>query len=80
MTIVEVNELITSIYSAGEFFGYEALLENTNHPDSAEAMEDSYIISIPRDEFNELVYSNREVAKKFIEMLSNKITDKEQML
>ncbi|MEM9857691.1 MAG: response regulator [Bacteroidota bacterium] len=79
-TNVEGKELITSIYSAGEFFGYEALLENTNHPDSAEAMEDSYIISIPRDEFNELVYSNREVAKKFIEMLSNKITDKEQKL
>lgn len=74
------KELITSIYSAGEFFGYEALLENKDHPDSAEAMEDSYIISIPRDEFNELVYTNREVAKKFIELLSNKVTDKEQKL
>ncbi|MEM6360481.1 MAG: response regulator [Bacteroidota bacterium] len=76
----EGKEFITSIYSVGEFFGYEALLENKNHPDSAEAMEDSYIISVPRNEFNELVYSNREVAKKFIEMLSNKITDKEQKL
>lgn len=76
----EGKELITTIYSAGDFFGYEALLENQDHPDSAEAMEDSYIISIPRDEFNELVYTNREVAKKFIEMLSNKVTEKEQKL
>lgn len=74
------KELITAIYSAGEFFGYEALLENKNHPDSAEAMEDSYIISIPRDEFFELIYSNREVARKFIALLSNKVTDKEQRL
>ncbi len=74
------KELITAIYSAGEFFGYEALLENKDHPDSAEAMEDSYIISIPRDEFFELIYSNREVAKKFIELLSNKVSEKEQRL
>ena len=43
-------------------------------------MEDSYIISIPRDEFFELIYSNREVARKFIALLSNKVTDKEQRL
>ncbi|TRX52675.1 response regulator [Fulvivirga sp. M361] len=74
------KELITAIYSQGEFFGYEALLESKTHPDSAEAMEDSYIISVPREEFYDLVYANREVARKFIELLSNKVSDKEQKL
>lgn len=74
------KELITGIYTAGDFFGYEALLENKEHADSAETMEQSEIIFIPAEEFYELVYTNREVSKKFIEMLSNKVTEKEQKL
>ncbi|ELR71995.1 transcriptional regulator, Crp/Fnr family [Fulvivirga imtechensis AK7] len=74
------KELITGIYTAGEFFGYETLLENKEHDDSAETMEDSEIIFIPRDEFFDLVYTNRDVSRKFIEMLSNKVTEKEQKL
>lgn len=74
------KELITGIYTAGEFFGYETLLENKEHDDSAETMENSEIIFIPRDEFFDLVYTNREVSKKFIEMLSNKVSEKEQKL
>lgn len=74
------KELITGIYSQGEYFGYEALLKNTEHTDNAEAMEDSEIITMPKDEFFQLVYSNREIAKKFIELLSNKVDEKEEML
>ncbi|UII25331.1 response regulator [Fulvivirga maritima] len=74
------KELITSIYTSGDFFGYEALLENIEHPDSAETMEESEIIQIPKEEFFDLVYSNREVSRKFIEMLSNKVSEKEQKL
>lgn len=74
------KELITGIYTSGDFFGYEALLENKEHDDSAETMEASEIIYIPRTEFFDLVYSNRDVSRKFIEMLSNKVTEKEQKL
>ena len=74
------KELITSIYTTGDFFGYEALLENIEHPDSAETMEQSEVIQIPKEEFFDLVYGNREVSKKFIEMLSNKVSEKEQKL
>ncbi len=74
------KELITSIYIPGDFFGYEALLEHKEHQDSAETMESSEIILIPKDEFFELIYSNKEVSRKFIEMLSNKVLEKEQNL
>jgi len=74
------KELITGIYSKGEYFGYEALLKGTEHGDNAEAMEDTEIITMPKDEFFQLVYSNREIAKKFIELLSNKVDEKEENL
>ncbi|MEL7006360.1 MAG: Crp/Fnr family transcriptional regulator, partial [Bacteroidota bacterium] len=74
------KELITGIYTEGDFFGYEALLENKNHPDSAEAIENSEIISIPKTNFFELIYNNREVSRKFIQLLSNKISEKEEKL
>lgn len=74
------KELITGIYSKGDYFGYEALLKGNEHTDNAEAMEDSEIITMPKDEFFQLVYGNREIAKKFIEMLSNKVDEKEENL
>lgn len=74
------KELITGIYSKGDYFGYEALLKGNEHTDNAEAMEDSEIITMPKDEFFQLVYSNREIAKKFIELLSNKVDEKEENL
>jgi len=74
------KELITGIYSEGEYFGYESLLKNNDHTDNAEAMEDSEIIILPKDEFYQLVYGNREIAKKFIELLSNKVDQKEESL
>jgi len=74
------KELITGIYCAGDFFGYEALLSEHRHSDHAKAMEDSALITIPKADFFQLVYSNKQIAKKFIELLSNKVVEKEENL
>lgn len=74
------KELITGIYTSGDFFGYEALLKGADHEDSAEAIEESRIIPIPKNEFSKLIYSNRDVARRFIKMLSNNVIQKEQQL
>ena len=74
------KELITGIYTDGDFFGYEALLKEINHEDSAEAIEESTIIQIPKTEFFDLLYTNRDVAQRFIQMLSKNVVDKEQQL
>lgn len=74
------KELITGIYTEGDFFGYEALLKEINHEDSAEAIEESSVIQIPKNEFFELIYSNRDVAQRFIQMLSKNVVEKEQQL
>ena len=74
------KEFITSIYTTGDFFGYEPLFEHKDHTNNTETLEDSEIIKISREEFFDLVYTNREVSRKFIEMLSNKVSEKSQKL
>lgn len=74
------KELIVSLHSEGDFFGYIALLEGTAYKVSAEAIEDSEIAVIPKQEFEELINSNPEVAKKFIKLLASDVTEKEQQL
>ena len=74
------KELITSICTGGSFFGYESILKDEEHKDSAETIEESEIIPIPRDNFFNLLYSDKEVSRKFIELLSNKVVEEEQKL
>jgi len=76
----EGKELIIGLYNEGEFLGYTALLESTLYKESAEAIEDCEIASIPKTEFDELLNSNPFVLKKFVELLANNITEKEEKL
>lgn len=74
------KKLVTELYSAGDFLGHIALLEGSAYQDSAETMEETEVAIIPRDEFDELVNKNREVAKKLIQLLAKNITNKENQL
>jgi len=74
------KELITGIQAVGDFIGYSDLIENTEYRESAEAMEDVEMILIPRQDFFALLYSNRDVAAKFIKMLSNNLRETEERL
>lgn len=74
------KELITAIHQAGEFIGYTDLIENEEYNESAEALEDSDVSIIPKLDFFSLLYSNRDVAAKFIKMLSNNLHETEERL
>ncbi len=74
------KEFITGLFKPGEFIGYTAILENDNYPDSAMVMEDAEILSIPRTDFLALLNKNRDVANRFIKMLSAEIVEKENQL
>lgn len=76
----EGKELITGMSGDGEFIGHLDLLESKTYRDSAIAMEDSEIILIPKSEFYSLIYSNREIAIKFINILSNNIYEMKERL
>ncbi|TAH41993.1 MAG: response regulator [Bacteroidetes bacterium] len=74
------KEFITSLHLSGDFIGYIDLIENSEYRESAEAMEDVEISVIPKQDFFALLYSNRDVAAKFIKMLSNNLQETEEKL
>lgn len=76
----EGKELVTSIHRDGSFFGYTPLLEDKNYGESAEALDDTQVVVIPKNDFLILLYSSKDVARKFIKMLSNNLEDAEKRL
>lgn len=76
----EGKELIVGIYGEGDFLGYVALLEGTVYKERAEAMESTELAVIPKDEFDALMNTRREVVIKFMTMMARNITEKEQLL
>jgi CheY-like chemotaxis protein/CRP-like cAMP-binding protein len=74
------KELTTSLYNAGDFFGYNALLQNTPYKESAETLEESEISIIGREDFEILINNNKMVAQKFIKMLAHNVSEKEEQL
>ena len=74
------KELISTLHKAGDFFGFLSLLKDEPYIHSAGALEDTELYMIPRDDFFALIYRNAEVARKFIELLSNNLLENEQQL
>lgn len=74
------KELITGIYKEGDFLGYISLLEEKPYNENAEILEEARLQIIPKSEFLALMYSSKDVARKFIKMLSNNIAQMESRL
>ena len=74
------KELVTDLFSPGDFLGYIALLEGTAYKDTAAALEETELAVIPKEDFDELVNKNAEVAKKFIQLLAKNISAKKNQL
>ncbi|MEO6905669.1 MAG: response regulator [Ginsengibacter sp.] len=74
------KELTISLYNAGDFFGYNALLENSFYKENAETLEESEISIIGRDDFEILINDNKKVAHKFIKLLAHNVSEKEEQL
>ena len=74
------KEFITGIYKEGDFLGYISLLEEQPYNENAEVLEDARLQIIPKAEFLSLIYSSKDVARKFIKMLSNNIAQMESRL
>jgi len=74
------KELVTELFGPGDFLGHIALLEGTVYMDTAEAMEETEVAAIPKEDFDELLNNNAEVARKFIRLLAKNVTEKEKQL
>jgi len=74
------KELVTDLFSTGDFLGYVALLEGAVYKDTTETLEETELAVIPREDFEELLNKNTEVTKKFVQLLAKNISDKEEQL
>ncbi len=74
------KELITDIFRAGEFLGYENLIKDKTYEDTATALEEVEVSLIPKEDFRNLLYGSREFSSYFIKMLADNIYDKEEKL
>lgn len=74
------KELTVNLYNSGDFIGYKALLEHTEYKESTETMEDCEIISIKKEDFEEMMNTNRDFSQLFFKILARNISDKEEQL
>jgi CRP-like cAMP-binding protein/CheY-like chemotaxis protein len=74
------KEFIIGLHNVGDFFGYTSMLEGKSYNETAEALEDSDIVLIPGEDFYKLLFNNRDVANKFINLLSNNLEEKKAKL
>jgi len=74
------KDLTIGLYSAGDFFGYTALLEATHYKETAEAIDEVVVSEIPIESLEKLLFHNKEATRKLIQLLAKNITEKEQQL
>ncbi len=76
----EGKELVTDLFNTNDFVGHIALLEESVYRDTAVALEESEIAVIPKEDFDNLLHDNPDVAKLFIQILAKNIAAKEKQL
>jgi CRP-like cAMP-binding protein/DNA-binding NarL/FixJ family response regulator len=74
------KELTIDLLNEGDFLGYTALIEVSKYKESAEAMEESELCIISKEDFQLLMNNNMEVGKKFIQLLAKNVSEKEGQL
>ncbi|MEQ6168811.1 response regulator [Ekhidna sp. MALMAid0563] len=74
------KEFIHDIRKEGDFLGERSIIQDSSRTEFAEAMEDSELMLIPKDDFQQLIFNNREVSGQFIKLLSNNLSEREKEL
>lgn len=74
------KEFIHDIKKPGDFLGQHALIRDINYTEFAEALEPTELLLIPRADFLDMIFQNREIAAEFIKLLAQEVTEKEAEL
>lgn len=76
----EGREQILHILSDGEFVGDMSLLKKGKFQFNAEALEDTYICTIAKDDFDRIITSNPEITLKILEVLHDRLINLENLI
>lgn len=74
------KELTVGLFGEGDYVGYTAILEGSVYKESAEAIEDASLSIIAKEDFEQLLKVNKVVARQFIQVLAQSVTEREQQL
>jgi len=74
------REIATGMLGPGEFFGYDSVLLNKTCSDNAETLEHTELNLLSREDFHSLLFKNPGISKKFIELLSGNVREKQEQL
>lgn len=74
------KDLVTNLYSSGDFLGHIALLQQSVYKETAESIDECEVAVIPKKEFEDLLNNSKEVAQKFINLLAKNVAEKENHL
>lgn len=80
MVYQDGREITTGMFTEGDFFGYESILAQVPYSDHAETLDLCDVHLIPRDDFNNLLFRNPAISRKFIRLLSGNIHEKQDQL
>ncbi|MGB0423543.1 MAG: response regulator [Flavobacteriales bacterium] len=76
----DAKEYTTGLFKDNDYLGYLELIKETEHIDTAVAMEDTEVYQIPKEDFIKLLYTNQEVSQAFIKLISGNLMEKEEEL
>lgn len=75
------KEFVTGIHKAGDFIGQLSLLNPDGiYLETATALVDSEIYGIPKADFTHLLYDNKEVSRKFMDIISANLIEAQEQL
>lgn len=76
----DAKEYSVDLYGPGDFIGYLSILEGDEFKETAEAMGETEVLKIPKEDFTDLLFKNRDVSNNFIKMLAHNVLEKEEKL
>lgn len=71
---------VHEVHGKGDFLGYMSLIKEGMYDETAVVMEETTLALIPKQDFLDLIYKNRDVSSNFIKILSNDLIDREKRL
>ncbi|PRX54656.1 response regulator [Flagellimonas meridianipacifica] len=75
------KELITGMHKEGDFVGQLSLLNHCGtYTETATAISETEVLSIPKEDFMKLVYENKIVSNKFLHIISNNLAHVQDQL
>lgn len=75
------KEFITGIHKMGDFMGQLSLMNHKGiYLETATVIEDAEIYQIPKTDFIHLLYENKEVSHKFMDIISNNLVVVQEQL